>query len=733
MALTPEEIASIAPAGGFTDEPPSYAPYAAMLGYPMPDATTAAPTPPPDVPPVPVPAPAPDTTQPEGPIVSPSQEIAQAPQPVQPTQAVPPTVQGPGVAPTTRSSAGTSAGFSTQGYSSAANAAIRQGPGSAIDRKVARDAAQTEQVYSPVTQEFGTAADVARAAAVSTAQIDAKKAEIAAEGSRAIAAAQNDFFQKEQAAGVQARANADAAQADYRTALAAYSAAHVDPSQLWEQAGTGGQMGMMFTAFTHDFLGARGVQTSGLDSINAAIKNNINAQLTALDQKKQVAAGFKELWDMQRSQSATDAEARQRLNGFYLASVKSGIEAKLATYDSPLAIAKGQAAIAALTKEQASNDLLVRQHIDQAANAKATNDVKQYGDELQASSARYAANAHIQAAQIEAGAKNKPVDPRADLIIDTTQSGGNEAKRRFLPGVSTELKTKIVEGTNKVWQTNDNVQALIDLQNQIRSTPPTDNGAIKKLLSEQQRVAETVRQLVKMGVVYDNSGKQINEQEIKLYDQLFARKDWFTNGDNLRQLATIAKMNNDKNSKMLSATSVALQPGDPAYGFRTGSDNTATAERTLTDIQAAPGSGRPQPTPVDDLEKQAQAPDAHTTVSPDSPQIARDWAAFRQDNPSSRPPSGPAKVDFVPGQGRVVVPGPDNPDKAFLALDQLASLALSGDQRAAAQIHTLAASKPQGDQDALLQAYASWEEARLSPPATPGDEGYKPGLSSLRK
>lgn len=733
--LSPEDIAAIAPAGGFTDEPPSYAPYAEMLGYPAlasaPAPTGAAPPAPP-TPTLDAPAPTP-TAQPEGPIVSPAQEIAQTPQPVQSAAALPAASL---VAPN-KTSAGIATGVSAQSYSPTANAAIRQGPGSSVDRKIGREGAQTAADYQPIQGGFDLAADEARAAAVSSAQIDAKKAEVAAEGSRQIAAAQNDFFQKEQAAGITARASADAAQADYRTALAAYSAAHVDPAQLWEQAGSGGQAGMMFTAFVHDFLGARGIQTSGLDSIKTAIQNNINAQLTALDQKKQVTAGFKELWEMQRSQSATDTEARQRLNGFYLASVKSGIEAKLATYDSPLALAKGQSAIAAITKEQAGNDLLVRQHIDQAANAKATNDVKQYGDELQASSARYAANAHIQAAQIEAGAKNKPVDPRADLIVDTSASGDNTAKRRFLPGLSTELKSKVVEGSNKVWQTNDNVQALIDLQNQIKSTPPTDNGMIKKLLSEQQRVAETVRQLVKMGVVYDNSGKQINEQEIKLYDQLFARKDWFTNGDNLRQLATIAKLNNDKNSKMLGATSVQLQPGDPAYGFKTGTDNTAVAERTLTGIEASPGSGRPQPTQVDTLEQQAQAPDSHEPARPsdeERPQIARDWAAFRQDNPTSRPPQGNPSLAIVPGKGRVLVPPADNPDKAFLALDQLATLALSGNRAAEQQIHALAASKPDGDQDALLQAYASWEEARLNPnQPTPGDEGYRPGLSSLRK
>lgn len=623
-------------------------------------------------------------------------------------------------------SVGMGAKVGVQGYSPSANAAIRTGPGARLEKQMGEERAAAQAEYDPLLQQEQEATQAGIDAALKESHAESGKAVALSEGKQKVAAANKDFLAKEQAAVDNSRAEADAIQNQYRTALADYQAAKINPAQLWDYGGVGGQVAMIATAFGHDFLAAKGIQTSGLESINKAIQNNINAQLENMNKKLNVAQGFKELWNMQRAQSNSDAEARQRMSGFYLASLSNEIEAQLGGYDSELALAKGAAAVAKLKQEQVKNDLLVRQHIDTAANQRLETRVKVYAADLAASTARYTADAHVKAAQIAADAKEKKVSPLDGVIFDTSKTGQNVATRRFLPDVPNEERAKLRQQTSKVSDTAANVERLIDLQAEAGKVPPTDLKLVNKLQGEIARTAEALRTTVKMGIIYDNSGKQINEQEVKLYDQLVAKNDWFTNGDNVRQLGQIVKTTLDKNNAIMRGVSTQILPGDPAYGVSSGDKAFDEGNSTLGDIQSGPGAGRPQETPTDKYKEWAYSPNAGQAFNTkDLPEtgpgnrfaVEKDWAQFRKDLPDLAP-------DLKVGGAEKTRIGPDgdmfdvakarnieNPDRLFIQLERLADLALQGDQQAKGLIDEMAKGKAYGtDPEGLRAAYAQWEK-----------------------
>jgi len=650
-------------------------------------------------------------------------------------------------------------GYSVSGFNPNAFNAIQAGPAKGVRGQIAGEKAQANAEFAPILADSHAATQAAIDATTKQGEIEAQRIAALGEGKAQIAQAQQGFIDKESAAIAESQAAAKGAQADYRAALADWAGSKVNPAQLWDAGGKVGQFAMVATAFGHDFLGARGIKTSGMDSINKAIQNNINAQLANIEKKGQVAAGFKNLWDMQRQQSASDSEARERMRGFYLEGIKNQIDANLSGYDSELARAKAQAAKAELVKEQVKNDLLVKQHIDKAFNDRAQQRIELYKADLSASSARYSADAHLKAAQIAAGAKDKS-HPLDGVIFDTSTSGKNLADRRFLPGTPPATQATLREQNAKVLNTSEKIQELIQLQEAAGRVPPTDFGPAKKLQGEAKRAAEQVRTLVRTSLLYDSTGKAINEKEMEIFDEIVGKKDWWLNGDNTRALSILAKSNLDKQKAIMSGVSTKIGPGDPVFGYSSGPNTTAPGESTLFDIQSQPGSGKPGESEVDKYQKWAASPNALEAydikkVPKEGPgnqaTVSRDWSTFLEENPNFNLKD--TKIQAKRTGDTSILGGFDsahetarsekNPDRAFIQLERLADLALSGDKSAENVIHALAdgellrpegegdqkkvkfkksGSESQSDQDAILSMYAKWEEARLAGKKVPGQE-----------
>ncbi len=320
---------------------------------------------------------------------------------------------------------------SASGYSSSKNTQVRKGPGAALDQRIANVNAEGEARKTADQASFTDAAEEARKAAhgeaVATSQF------ITAEGHQKalLAKLQSDYDTQTQQVIAQGQAQAASAKANYVAALNDFRASRVNPTQLYESMTTPERIGTIAMAFVHDFLGAKGIQTSAMATLNKAIDRNIDAQVRAIQTKGQAAEGFKTLWDMQMAESHSTEEARTRMRTFMLDAAKTQIEANMAQFNSALATAKGQTAIAKIDEELTKNMFDVTKHIDAVTGQRVSQEIQRYGDELRASMESARIGVERERLAIEKRKESGQLDPYAGLIFDTSDSGGGSARWEF--------------------------------------------------------------------------------------------------------------------------------------------------------------------------------------------------------------------------------------------------------------------------------------------------------------
>lgn len=173
-----------------------------------------------------------------------------------------------------------------------------------------------------------------------------------------------DFAAEEHRANQFAMAKVAQAKQEYLSQVQTYQAMSVNPGQLMGNMSAGGRAATFASVFVNGFLGARGVKTNVMDTINRAIDQNIDAQKANIDKQGNVAEHFKALYQMAVNESATEQEARTRMRGFYLAQMEKEITAELLKYDAPLARAKAAEARLMFQEEQAKNLIEVGKFVD---------------------------------------------------------------------------------------------------------------------------------------------------------------------------------------------------------------------------------------------------------------------------------------------------------------------------------------------------------------------------------
>lgn len=265
--------------------------------------------------------------------------------------------------------------------------------------------------------------------ATSSREAEALAGQFDVEAARAAAAADMAAFNARleaervafEAAAVKASlATAAKAKADFDAQVQAFRGMKVDPGQWWGNLTPGQRAGTLGAVFIANFLGAKGINTTVMSSLNDAIDRNIDAQVRNINNAGEAATMFKQAWDMVRSQSATEAEARERIRAMSRVVVAKEIEAELMRFDAPLAQAKA-AAVRAEMERSVTEQLVTKvfPEIDKRAEDARRTATTAYGQDLDARSRNYstAANERIAKAQI-AAAKEKgagkppPADPR---------------------------------------------------------------------------------------------------------------------------------------------------------------------------------------------------------------------------------------------------------------------------------------------------------------------------------
>lgn len=342
----------------------------------------------------------------------------------------------------------------------------------------------------------------------------------------------------------------------------------VNPNALWDEAGAFGQFQMSVAAFVHDMLGVKGIKTSAMDTINQAIRNKIDAQIANINTKKQVAAGFKDLYDMTVAESASQTEVKDRMHGYLLKAMEAGIDADMGKIDSNVARAKHQQAKMAIRQAQLKNIAEVESHIEANFNQVAERQVRIRGQNMDASIARQRNATELAVAQIRADAEKKGPNPMEGILLDVSESGGGLVGRRFIPGTPPDKQVAVREKTGALAASIWGIRKLRDLHKEAGAKP--DFIGNTRLAGEATRAANAMSKYAQLSLAYAKSGKQLSAQEIKMYEDMFSNPTWFTNGDNVKKLAKLQEALAKEAQLTVAPHTYKIGPGDPLYNTKLG-------------------------------------------------------------------------------------------------------------------------------------------------------------------
>lgn len=604
-------------------------------------------------------------------------------------------------APTGSTSTGTrqsESGFSPSKYAQVSKATA--GIGQTMERERRRAAAP----YAAHMAKQEAVGEDLKAASDSAADLESERLATQAEGHSKVQTLYQTAELETRKAFDDARVAADIAKADYRRALEEIP--QVDPNQLWNSSSAGTQFGVAVAAFVHDFLGAKGIKTSAMDTINGTIQRNIDAQVANIANKRAVAQGFKDLWEMQRAQSTSDQEAKIRMQGLMLAAVKSGIDAQMSGIDSRLAGVKKQQARAMIDKEILANEFQVQKQVDAAADAAANRQVQIQGQLLNASIRRE--EIAEQRAAREAAARAKAAQDQGAVIYDLSTSGGGAAKWRIKKELAhdKDLVRDVVKKTVSTTKAIEGMRQLMELQAKADSAP--DGIAKTRFANEVTRQAEALRTDIVSAIVLDASGKSATNDEYHRLAGMVPTNTWFTNGGNRRIISQLVASKGKEMNLLLQATTDDLRPEDPAFGTRAAQSIYADAERTEAKEVAAGGEDI-KPALINKANEAITAPDSssaeHEALTPmNEPAVGLQggkdltdrWKDFKKDQPKVEvPKTNGDSIEAQFEQGRAVAQNaaselPTKPSKAFGALDTYRILAEKGDKEALKQLESWA-------------------------------------------
>lgn len=403
------------------------------------------------------------------------------------------------------------------------------------DEKVLQSQAQAQEA-----KQSGLVTDAAQGKMAAQDQATAAQADVIgakSAGEAALGVLNQQFVQEEQDAMAMAKASTDKAKADYLAQVQKVGAMRVDPSRLMKNAGWGGRLGLGLSAFAEGFLGAKGIRISAIENIKSAIQDDINAQLTDIQQGRETTADFRMLYDMARQETSDVAQMRQRLQGFYLEAAKHAIAADTLKYEGKLALAQGEQAIAAIVEEQNKSLAAISQHsYDQYL--KALNDVRDYrlgqGQlSLQRRSVAAQETANTLAAQ---AAEAKRV---AQIEVVDTETGGSLGLAR-----SEADRQKIQDRINDTTSASREASELIALM--AKTDIPTIRAKLtygRALSADEQKIMSKAKNIWVALAKANNPDGRISDHDLEAAKGMIELEESLRAGD---PSAAVAQLFSDK-------------------------------------------------------------------------------------------------------------------------------------------------------------------------------------------
>lgn len=595
--------------------------------------------------------------------------------------------------------ASTSTSVSAQGYSPGKAAQIAKGPFGAKASNKTREGIEAgiRADFAPLQAEQRSADAQQLQAVGQTAFAETQRMTAQAEGQRRVEAHIRDSEAGLRAIAESGRISAQQAKNEYAMRLAAIP--EVNPNALWDEAGKEGQFQMAVAAFVHNMLAVKGINTSAMDTINGAIKNKIQAQIANIERGKFVTSGFKDLYEMTVADSASRLEVEAKLQGYLLKAVEAGVAADLGKYDAAVHRAKGVQAIAQLRQAQLKNRIEVEKHIQDATQKAMDTEADLIRARLQASIAREQMQHEKDMHNLRQG--DKGTNPLEGVLFDVSESGDGIAARRFLPGVEPAKQFEIREKSGAMAATVAAIRKLRDLHKEAGKQP--DFIGSTRFANESTRAANIMSKYAQLSLAYAKSGKQLNANEIQHYEKMFQNPTWFTNGDNVRQLAKLQEALANEIQLAVAPHTIKITKGDPLYGVKFGRAEEffggEAAEGAA--MGALPSNKQPETETNTEL---LRSPDAMRPMDNEDDEEFKAftkpyWEDYRKSAHYNE--SDPIIKVGPHGQAKT------KPPKAFDAVRELAEDAFHGDQSAETQLQLMANAKIGNDNQANFLKEAS--------------------------
>lgn len=318
----------------------------------------------------------------------------------------------------------------------------------------------------------------------------------------------------------------DRAMADHVRAVKEYEATNINPGQLWGNMGTGGKVGSLASVFASGFLGAKGINTTVMATLNDAIDRNIAAQQANLQKKSNVVNKYAEIYDNVRKQSMSDAEARDKMRAFMLSDFKAAVGAELAKYDAPMAAAKSQAIMAAIDQEQTKNSERIYDSVQQQTNVIYGQEVDRRDKERRAAAEssrlafereKYTNERNDLAKKVAAEAASKL---NADVLVDTSLQTDPEHPNmwKFKEGLTADQKFELQKNINNSAEMLDVLTEYVEL---ARSNGPHYSGKYSNYTMDQKEFRQKqLRELLVSKQTLEYTGKAGNEAEAKRFERM---------------------------------------------------------------------------------------------------------------------------------------------------------------------------------------------------------------------
>jgi hypothetical protein len=378
-------------------------------------------------------------------------------------------------------------------------------------------------------------------------------------------------------------------------------------------------VGLAGAQFAQGFLAARGIHIDVTGQIDRWVDRSIAEHQQAIQNARTSAQDQLHLYEIARQNSQDDWESRQRYRGFVIQGLQTSIQANASQFQSQIAIAKAKEQVARL---QIDADATARQigdaHFARVNQMMQTEYNRAHGQGLLSiEQSKLALERDKAAVKLLPPANRNISDP--DYLTD---AGGNEvhdaAGNRILVNrwrvdstLSKEEHKEVADKADEAREkyanylnaTDSMIGAYQEAKKVRDAAPKAEKITWDELarLDESGKVAKFLqeRDAWVLAKVYNDSGKQTNESEVKKQEELaYVDKLFARNGNKTEQLmSNLRRMGREKFERHMEASGLQqIQPGDPEYYARsvTASPRTkgvddaiATGTRAVPDYASA--------------------------------------------------------------------------------------------------------------------------------------------------